>query len=215
MSRAGCCTRRRRCPRAPTRRGRGLSERRRQPSLAGRTLTDAPGRRPAAADLVDAGQRHAGDRQEDPRPASIPIRSTAIYAYRRAAAIRPVEDDTRRRAGCPGNDGGRAAHRPRLEDRSSGRQLCDGRRPLFELYANAGSGMPSSSRASGLDQIPESLLPLLACRDPAGIDGRRHRGLRRDCSLSARWCSPASSTLCACATGRINIEADRAADDAT
>jgi hypothetical protein len=29
----------------------------------------------------------------------------------------------------------------------------------------------SSSRASGLDQVPESLLPLLACRDLLGLTG--------------------------------------------
>jgi CDP-diglyceride synthetase len=37
--------------------------------------------------------------------------------------------------------------------------------------------MPLSSRASGLDQLPESLFPLLACRKSAVIDDCRHRRL--------------------------------------
>src|SRR5271169_156482 len=36
---------------------------------------------------------------------------------------------------------------------------------LFSSFCKRRLGLPSSSRASGLDQIPESLLPLLACRD--------------------------------------------------
>ena len=36
---------------------------------------------------------------------------------------------------------------------------------LFSSFCKRRLGLPSSSRASGLDQIPESLLPLIACRD--------------------------------------------------
>ncbi len=36
---------------------------------------------------------------------------------------------------------------------------------LFSSFCKRRLGLPSSSRASGLDQIPELLLPLLACRD--------------------------------------------------
>jgi CDP-diglyceride synthetase len=36
---------------------------------------------------------------------------------------------------------------------------------LFSSFCKRRLGLPSSSRASGLDQIPEALLPLLACRD--------------------------------------------------
>ena len=36
---------------------------------------------------------------------------------------------------------------------------------LFSSFCKRRFGLPSSSRASGLDQIPESLLPLLACRN--------------------------------------------------
>jgi CDP-diglyceride synthetase len=36
---------------------------------------------------------------------------------------------------------------------------------LFSSFCKRRLGLQSSSRASGLDQIPESLLPLLACRD--------------------------------------------------
>ena len=36
---------------------------------------------------------------------------------------------------------------------------------LFSSFCKRRLGLPSSSQASGLDQIPESLLPLLACRD--------------------------------------------------
>jgi CDP-2,3-bis-(O-geranylgeranyl)-sn-glycerol synthase len=36
---------------------------------------------------------------------------------------------------------------------------------LFSSFCKRRLGLPSSSRASGLDQIPESLLPMLACRD--------------------------------------------------
>ena len=50
-----------------------------------------------------------------------------------------------------------------LGNRAAGRQLRDGRRSVFELCKRR-LDLPSSSRASGLDQIPESLLPLLACR---------------------------------------------------
>ena len=69
---------------------------RRQPSLAGRTLTDAPGRRPAIADLADAGQRHAGDRQESARRPLFLSARRQSHICRRATGIRPLEDDTRR-----------------------------------------------------------------------------------------------------------------------
>ena len=36
---------------------------------------------------------------------------------------------------------------------------------LFSSFCKRRLALPSSSRASGLDQIPESLLPLLVCRD--------------------------------------------------
>ena len=36
---------------------------------------------------------------------------------------------------------------------------------LFSSFCKRRLGLPSSSRASGLDQIPEALLPLLACRN--------------------------------------------------
>ena len=36
---------------------------------------------------------------------------------------------------------------------------------VFSSFCKRRLGLPSSSRASGLDQIPEALLPLLACRD--------------------------------------------------
>jgi|SRR5438270_1856971 len=36
---------------------------------------------------------------------------------------------------------------------------------LFSSFCKRRIGLPTSSRASGLDQIPESLLPLIACRD--------------------------------------------------
>ncbi|HMD64586.1 MAG TPA: CDP-archaeol synthase [Stellaceae bacterium] len=36
---------------------------------------------------------------------------------------------------------------------------------LFSSFCKRRLDLPSSSRASGLDQVPESLLPLLACRD--------------------------------------------------
>ncbi len=36
---------------------------------------------------------------------------------------------------------------------------------LFSSFCKRRLGLPPSSRASGLDQIPESLLPLIACRD--------------------------------------------------
>jgi CDP-2,3-bis-(O-geranylgeranyl)-sn-glycerol synthase len=36
---------------------------------------------------------------------------------------------------------------------------------LFSSFCKRRLGLPSSSRASGLDQILESLLPVLACRD--------------------------------------------------
>lgn len=36
---------------------------------------------------------------------------------------------------------------------------------LLSSFFKRRMNLPSSSRASGLDQIPESLLPLLACRD--------------------------------------------------
>ncbi len=35
---------------------------------------------------------------------------------------------------------------------------------IFSSFIKRRIGLPSSSRASGLDQVPESLLPLLACR---------------------------------------------------
>jgi CDP-diglyceride synthetase len=40
---------------------------------------------------------------------------------------------------------------------------------LFSSFVKRRLDMPSSSRARGLDQVPESLLPLLACRDPLSL----------------------------------------------
>jgi len=36
---------------------------------------------------------------------------------------------------------------------------------LLSSFCKRRLGLPTSSRASGLDQVPEALLPLLACRD--------------------------------------------------
>src|SRR5689334_15599987 len=40
---------------------------------------------------------------------------------------------------------------------------------LFSSFCKRRLGLPTSSRASGLDQVPESLLPLLACRSLLGL----------------------------------------------
>lgn len=40
---------------------------------------------------------------------------------------------------------------------------------LFSSFAKRRLNLPSSSRASGLDQIPEALFPALACRDFLGL----------------------------------------------
>lgn len=40
---------------------------------------------------------------------------------------------------------------------------------LVSSFTKRRLDLPPSSRASGLDQIPESLLPLLACRDPLSL----------------------------------------------
>ena len=36
---------------------------------------------------------------------------------------------------------------------------------LFSSFCKRRLGLPTSSRASGLDQVPEALFPLLGCRD--------------------------------------------------
>jgi CDP-2,3-bis-(O-geranylgeranyl)-sn-glycerol synthase len=41
---------------------------------------------------------------------------------------------------------------------------------LLSSFTKRRLGRASSSRALGLDQIPESLLPLIACRGPLGLD---------------------------------------------
>src|SRR5215469_17345383 len=40
---------------------------------------------------------------------------------------------------------------------------------LFSSFCKRRLNLPSSSRASGLDQVPESLLPALACRNLLGL----------------------------------------------
>src|ERR1700756_4700482 len=40
---------------------------------------------------------------------------------------------------------------------------------LFSSFCKRRLGLPPSSRASGLDQIPEALFPLLACRNPLSL----------------------------------------------
>ncbi len=42
---------------------------------------------------------------------------------------------------------------------------------LFSSFLKRRFGLPPSSRATGLDQIPESLLPLLACRQALSLSG--------------------------------------------
>jgi CDP-diglyceride synthetase len=40
---------------------------------------------------------------------------------------------------------------------------------LFSSYLKRRMGLPPSSRATGLDQVPESLLPVLICRSALGL----------------------------------------------
>jgi CDP-diglyceride synthetase len=40
---------------------------------------------------------------------------------------------------------------------------------LVSSFVKRRMDLPPSSRASGLDQVPESLLPLLVCRDPLSL----------------------------------------------
>ena len=40
---------------------------------------------------------------------------------------------------------------------------------LLSSFVKRRLGLPPSSKATGLDQIPESLLPLLACRSPLSL----------------------------------------------
>ena len=40
---------------------------------------------------------------------------------------------------------------------------------LITSFVKRRLGLPASSRATGLDQIPESLFPLLACRDALSL----------------------------------------------
>ena len=42
---------------------------------------------------------------------------------------------------------------------------------LFSSFVKRRLGLPSSSRATGLDQVPEALLPLLVCRDALSLTG--------------------------------------------
>jgi CDP-diglyceride synthetase len=42
---------------------------------------------------------------------------------------------------------------------------------LFSSFAKRRMNLTPSSRATGLDQIPESLFPLLACRSPLSLSG--------------------------------------------
>jgi hypothetical protein len=75
-----------------------------------------------------------------------------------------LEDDTRHRDGRSGNDGEHADHRPWV-----GIGLLVGSfamaGDLVSSFCKRRLGLPSSGRASGPDPIPESPLPLLACRD--------------------------------------------------
>jgi hypothetical protein len=40
---------------------------------------------------------------------------------------------------------------------------------LASSFLKRRMALPPSSRASGLDQVPEALIPLLACRDPLSL----------------------------------------------
>src|SRR5262249_39676160 len=57
-----------------------------------------------------------------------------------------------------------------MQNRGSGRQrghVGD----LFSSFLKRRMGLPVSSRAVGLDQVPESLFPLLACRSALSLTG--------------------------------------------
>ncbi|HWZ51041.1 MAG TPA: CDP-archaeol synthase [Granulicella sp.] len=43
---------------------------------------------------------------------------------------------------------------------------------LFSSFLKRRTRLPAGGRASGLDQMPESLFPLLACRHALGLSGR-------------------------------------------
>ena len=40
---------------------------------------------------------------------------------------------------------------------------------MFSSFVKRRLNFPPSSRALGLDQVPESLFPMLACRDPLSL----------------------------------------------
>ena len=76
---------------------------------------------------------------------------------------------------------------------------------LVSSFVKRRMALPPSSRASGLDQLPEALFPLLACRNPLSLtiaDIGRHRQLF---SLLAKCCSLACCTRSSCAIGRISV----------
>jgi CDP-archaeol synthase len=52
-----------------------------------------------------------------------------------------------------------------MQNRSNGRMAGD----LFSSFLKRRMKLPPSSRAIGLDQVPESLFPLLACRRPFSL----------------------------------------------
>jgi CDP-diglyceride synthetase len=74
---------------------------------------------------------------------------------------------------------------------------------LASSFLKRRMALPPSSRASGLDQLPEALLPLLACRNLLSLRWRISAP-GWPFSLSANYCFLASSMRFACAIGLIS-----------
>ena len=70
---------------------------------------------------------------------------------------------------------------------------------LTSSFVKRRLGMPSSSMALGLDQVPESLFPLLAADCWSTCRYCRLRGWS-GCFLSVNCCCPGCSTGCTCAS---------------
>src|SRR5579883_2944788 len=123
---------------------------------------DAPLDGPAAHRAAGTRERHAGDREVAAGGPSRPSAGRRCQIPGRPASAWPLEDHPRRRARHRRHVARRGAHR-----------LSAAVGALVGVLAMAGDllssfvkrrlGLIASSRATGLDQIPEALLPLVAC----------------------------------------------------
>jgi CDP-archaeol synthase len=123
---------------------------------------DASSTNPAVNGALDSRERYTAHRQEDVWPAFCPSSGCWYHVLRPTIVIWIIENPPRHSVVNPHHDG----KRPVGVDPGVGTLAATAAiaGDLFSSFMKRRLNLPPSSQALGLDQVPESLFPLLAYR---------------------------------------------------